>query len=262
MWTAGGPATTEALRSAVHRIERQRRDLARSAEELERFAFVAGHDLAQPLQIAYGYLEMLRSDYGSTLDPTAGAWLDSALGALERMRRFVHDLLGFARAGTSDPAVSPVALDAVVDAAIDALDHTAPAAALEVRRGDLPVIDADPTDLVEVFTQLLANAVKFAGVGTPPVATVSVAAQAVGHEWVVTVADDGPGIPEAVAPRAFDLFGRGRASASEGAGVGLALCRKLVERSGGRIWLDRPAPGASGAVFRFSIPRDLSSALT
>jgi signal transduction histidine kinase len=249
-------AATDALASAATRIDRQRHDLARTVEELEGFASVASHDLAQPLQVAYGYLEMLRTDFATDMDPTAAAWLDSAIGALERMRRLVQDLLAFARAGNGGPLLEEIPLDDVIDEAVAALAEAVDDRGLDLCRPDLPVVTADPRQLVEVFRQLLANAIRFAPPGTRPTVTVSV--EVGPGEWVVTVADEGPGVPEALRDRVFDLFQRGAASAVDGAGVGLAVCRKLVERHGGRIWLEPPHAGSTGATFRFALPRPLT----
>lgn len=249
---AGGDvATADALVSAAFRIERQQRDLVRASAELDAFAAVAGHDLAQPLQVAYGYLEMIRTDYGDTLDPTAASWLDAAVASLERMRVLVQGVLTFGRAGARPPRLAAIDLAAVVDEAVAQLPPDVTGGDWELHRDALPVVVADRELLVAVVGELLANALRFSHLEGPPVVTVS--AEELDGEWVVTVADEGPGIPASLGERAFDVFQRG-SSSGRGAGLGLATCRKLVEAHGGRIWLE-PAEADDGAVVRFSLPR-------
>jgi signal transduction histidine kinase len=262
---AGAAAATEpaaapaedALASAATRIERQQRDLRRSTAELDSFASVAGHDLAQPLQVAYGYLEMLRADYGTALEPTAREWLEAALGSLDRMRGLVQALLAFGRAGARPPVVAPTDLGVAVDEAAARLDGELRSAGGRVRRGPLPMVDADPAHLVEVLAALFDNAVRFADPGRPP--TIDVAASEVDEGWTVTVADDGPGFGEAIGDRAFEAFQRSTGPAGRGPGLGLATSRKLVEGHGGRIWIDAPGADGRGATVRFTLPRRAST---
>lgn len=223
-----------------------------SAAELEWFASVAGHDLAQPLQVAYGYLEMLRADYGDDLDPTAAEWLGAAIGSLDRMRALVQAVLAFARAGARPPEVGPVDLGTVLDEALAPLAAAIAAAGGRIERGPLPVVDADPSHLVTVLAALVDNALRFAHPGGAPTVVIGATEQAGG--WTVSVADDGPGFPDALGDLAFDAFQRRATSSGRGPGLGLATCRKLVEAHGGRIWADAAAPG-SGAVVRFTLPR-------
>lgn len=252
----------DALASAATRIERQQRDLRRSTAELDSFASVAGHDLAQPLQVAYGYLEMLRADYGDGLDPTAAAWLDAAIGSLDRMRGLVQALLAFARAGARSPAVVPADLEAAVDEAVRRLEPALTAAGGRIERGPLPVVDADAAQLVDVLVALLDNAIRFAAPGEPP--RISIAAAEADDGWTVTVADAGPGFSDGVADRAFEAFQRSPSPSGRGPGLGLATCRKLVEAHGGRIWLDGGPVGGegSGAAVHFTLPRRRSDVRT
>jgi signal transduction histidine kinase len=220
-----------------------------TAAGLEGFASVAGHDLAQPLQVAYGYLEMLRADYGPALDANAAGWLDAAVGSLERMRVLVQDILAFARAGTSPLHLAPVDLaGALARAAADL-------PGVDLRHGELPTVTADRDQLVEVLHRLLQNAATFAA-GDDGRVAVEVTAEEAPEDWTITVADDGPGVPSALHDRVFEPFQRGSSAAGRGPGVGLAIATKLVEAHGGRLWLDPEPPGASGgARFRFSLPR-------
>ncbi|HVF31435.1 MAG TPA: hybrid sensor histidine kinase/response regulator [Acidimicrobiales bacterium] len=220
---------------------------AASTTDLDGFASVAGHDLAQPLQVAYGYLEMLRDDYADALDETGAAWLDAAVASLERMRGLVQALLGFARAGSGALRIGPVDLGAVVGAiAVEV-------GGLDVRRaGVLPTVQADEAHLAEVLRRLFDNAVSFSPDGAVPAVTVTAESNGEGG-WVVEVADDGDGVPPGLRDRLFEPFQRGSSATGRGVGLGLAVARRLVEAHGGRLWLEPTRPG-SGAVFRFSLP--------
>lgn len=241
----------DALVSAATRIERQQRDLTRTSAELDAFASVAGHDLAQPLQVAYGYLEMLRADYADRLDPTAASWLDAAVGSLDRMRVLVQAMLSFSRWGARPLRRSDVDLGEVLDDAVAQVPEELTSRPWELRRGQLPSVRADREQLATILQELLANALRFSALDAG--AVISVAGEETDEGWVVTVSDRGPGVPPALADRAFDAFQRGSSPSGRGPGLGLAVCRKLVEGHGGRIWLDAAADG--GAVFRFSLPR-------
>lgn len=211
---------------------------------VDRFASKAGHDLAQPLQVAYGYLEMLRSDFGAGLDPTAAAWLDAALGSLERMRSFVHALAAYGRAAASPLDPADVDLAAAVDAALAEVDERPD---VRIDRGELPLVRSSTKQVVQVLTELLRNAVAHAA------SVVRVEAEDGGNGgWVVTVADDGPGVPEALRPRVLEPFER--SATSPGPGLGLAIAGRLADRLGGRVWLDPERPSA----FRFSLPAPLT----
>ena len=243
----------DALVSAAARLERQQRELVRSSAELQAFAAVAGHDLAQPLQVAYGYLEMLRTDFGASLDPTAAAWLDAAVGSLDRMRALVQAVLGYARTGARPPRVVHVDLAEALDAAVETLPSDVADLPRDLRHGALPIVEADREHLVTILRHLVDNAVRFSLPGT--FAVVEVSAEETSDGWMVAVADRGQGIPDTLGDRAFDAFQREGSSTAGGAGLGLAVCRKLVEANGGRIWFEPPAH-AAGAEVRFTLPRN------
>jgi signal transduction histidine kinase len=251
--TAPAPPSASAARDEVEDL---RREIRRLGDELAGFASVASHDIAQPLQVAYGYLEMVRSEFGEGMDETAVAWIDNAVSSLERMRKLVQDILAFARSGNREITPEPVSLELVIALAQaevgplvaqqGATIHLAP---------ELPTVMGNEDHLVTVLVHLLSNAVRFVPAGTPPV--VHVDARDEGGQWVVDVSDNGAGIDAALREKVFDLFYRGAKSANAGTGLGLAICRKLVHRMYGRIWVQDRGDGAPGASVRFALPKDV-----
>jgi signal transduction histidine kinase len=235
-------------------VEELRREVQRLADELAGFASVASHDLAQPLQVAYGYLEMVRSEFAEGMDETAVAWIDNAITSLERMRQLVQDILSFARSGNRDVTPEPVAVERAAVAAQAELEATIQERGAEIRiGGDLPTVLANEDHLRTVLEHLLANALRFVPADRAPV--VDVVARDGGSEWIIDVSDNGPGIEPAVRGKVFDLFSRGPKSTNSGTGLGLAVCRKLLARTGGRIWVEDRADGAPGASVRFALPK-------
>jgi signal transduction histidine kinase len=251
---AATQASDQAMAWAVAELESKRRELERKGRELDGFASVASHDIAQPLQVAYGYLEMVRSEFAEGMDETAAAWIDAAVASLERMRVLVQDILAYARAGSRDTPPAQVSLEDVAQAALssieDALDERAGAVNLH---GPLPIVGGNEEHLVQVIEQLLDNAVRFVPDDRVPV--VDVSAEELDDEWVVTVADNGHGIAPELTERVFDVFYRGGKASVRGTGLGLSLARKLVERMGGRIWVEAATGEGGGARVRFALPK-------
>jgi PAS domain S-box-containing protein len=222
-------------------------ELRRSHAELERFADVAAHDLREPL-LAIGQLAGLLARDAAGRDAEIAARLsDAAAHGL----RLVDGLRDLARVGRGEPAREPVDLDAVAREVLVSLGPHVDEAHARVELGPLPTVAGEGAELARVLQNLLGNALKFAGGGGEPV--VGVDAERADAAWVVSVRDNGPGVPEAARERIFDLFARAHADDDvEGTGLGLAVCRKVVERHGGRIWVE-PALGG-GSAFRFTLP--------
>jgi PAS domain S-box-containing protein len=221
-------------------------ELARSNDELDRFASVVSHDLRQSLTAVCGYLALLDSRHGEALGDDAHYLLESAREGGERMRALVDDLLAYARVGHSGRRPEPVDPAAVVSRLAST---AAPDAALEV--GELPVIHARPREFEQLLGNLLGNAAKFVAPGVHPRIEVSAAQD--GECWRFEVADNGIGIPPPLADRIFGMFQRlQRADDYPGTGIGLAICHKVVAAAGGRIWV-QPREGG-GSVFAFTWP--------
>jgi PAS domain S-box-containing protein len=240
-----------ALAGAVAQLENQNRRLRRSNEELDSFAFVASHDLAQPLQVAYGYLEMLKSEFGATLDPTANEWLEAASGSLERMRRLVQDILAYSRTGSRDAPRAPNELREVVDDALIVIGALVQERDAEIVIDRLPVVHGNEGQLSQLFQNLIGNAIKFVPQDTRP--RIRVTAEPDPDGWRLSIIDNGPGVPEDMREKVFDMFQRAKGNEASGTGVGLAIAKKLVEAHGGRIWVEA-APGGSGSAFRMVLP--------
>ena len=228
-------------------------ELERSNAALERFAGVAGVELREPLHTVAGLLDLLDDRHAVTLSDEGRTLLARAVAGTDRARSIVGSLLDYARASTGELQRSRFPLaEALAEAEAETGPQLAEAKA-EVLADGLPLVSGDRAQLVHLLTQLLDNAVRFRGPATP---VVTVSAERVGNNVRVSVADNGPGVAEADLPRLFTAFARpatdpGTAKA-RGAGLGLALCRRIVERHGGMIWAERGATG--GLVVRFELP--------
>jgi light-regulated signal transduction histidine kinase (bacteriophytochrome) len=241
--------------SQAARVELDERaaDLARSNAELEQFAYVASHDLQEPLRKVTAFSQLLQQRYGGQLDDRADQYIHFAVDGAKRMQILINDLLAFSRVGRQ--GALPVAVDAdeLVDTALANLASSLAETGARVTRSPLPPVAAVPALAAAVFQNLIGNAVKFARPGVAPHVTISGRTD---DGWVeLCVADDGIGIEPAYADRVFVIFQRLHTKeAYPGTGIGLALCRKIVEQHGGRIWIDTDAAAQPGTVVRFTLP--------
>jgi light-regulated signal transduction histidine kinase (bacteriophytochrome) len=224
--------------------------LERSNAELRQFAYVASHDLSEPLRMVTSYLQLLRRRYGDgRLGADADEFIRHAVEGAVRMRALIEDLLSYSRAGRSGQA-RPVDTADLVGSVLADLESAVEEADAVVEVGELPAVSGDRMQLRQVFQNLLANALKFR---RGPGVLVWVEAPESAGGWTFTVADDGIGIPPAQRERVFEMFQRlhGRDD-FEGTGIGLAICRKIVEAHGGSISVGERPEG--GTVFRFELP--------
>ena len=236
--------------AALRRAEAAEADLARSNRDLEEFAYVASHDLSEPLRTVSGFVELLQRRYEGKLDAQADEFINYAVDGTQRMRRMLDDLLELSRAGRGELHPQPVALGEVVDDVASSLRSAMADAGAKVQATGLPTVHADPASLSRVLQNLMANAVKFVN-GRAPV--VDVSAERADGQWIVSVADNGIGIDPGQADRVFKMFQRLHTREEfDGSGIGLSVCQVLVERHGGRIWVE-DTPGG-GATFRFTLP--------
>jgi signal transduction histidine kinase len=232
------------------RVEGQARELGRSNAELEQFAYVASHDLQEPLRKITSFCQALQARYHGQLDERADQYIEFAVDGAKRMQTLINDLLAFSRAGRGGREHDLLDLNDVLAGALTALADALEDSEASVVADELPTVRGDRAQLTSLFQNLIANAVKFRG-SEPPV--VQLAARREGEDWELACTDNGIGIDPDYAERIFLIFQRLHSrDAFQGTGIGLALCRKIVEYHGGRIWLDTQYFG--GARFRFTLP--------
>jgi signal transduction histidine kinase len=226
-------------------------ELKRSNTELEQLGAVASHDLAAPLAVVGGYIELVQDEYADQLDERGVAWITTALRGVARMRSLIDALLRYAQAGAGACRRDRTATHDLFDqAAGDLGDVISTADARVVAPEPLPVLHADPTLLRQLLQNLIGNAVKYRHPDRPCLVTVT--ASPTGDGWDFAVADNGPGIPPEHRDRIFDMFAMIEPGRGTGHGIGLATCQRIVSRHGGHIWAAE-TPGG-GATIRFTIP--------
>lgn len=240
------------LERALGEIEGRNQELERSNRELELFAYIASHDLQEPLRVISSYVQLLAQRYSDQLDDRAHKYINYAVDGARRMQDLINGLLEYSRTGTRDLVREPVDLGHTLDAVRSDLAHAIAEAGARVRAGALPTVSADPTQMRQLLQNLIGNGIKFRS-DTPPVVDVD-AVERNGY-WEVTVRDNGIGLEPRFADRIFQVFQRlNPGEKYPGTGIGLAVCRRIVERHGGTINV-RSAPG-EGAAFTFTLPRE------
>ena len=224
-------------------------DLRRSNLELEQFAYVASHDLQEPLRMVGSYVQLLARRYQGRLDADADEFIGYAVEGATRMQRLINDLLTFSRAGRQNEPFSAVNCDEILDEVLDNLDHSIEETGAVITREPLPRILGIPSQVNQVFQNLLGNALKFHGQAPP---RIHVSAREEGDEWVFSVADHGIGIDPQYFSKVFIIFQRLHPKQDyPGTGIGLALAKKIIEHHGGRIWIES-TPG-QGTTFFFTL---------
>lgn len=228
--------------------------LRQSNVELEQFAYVASHDLQEPLRKVSSFCELLADEYGDKLDGDAVQYMHYVIDGAERMRALIQDLLKFSRIGSDGcEDADTSAREALSDALLN-LESSVEEAAAEVTHDELPVVRADRRQLTQLLQNLVGNAIKYRGDASPKI---HVGVDSVDGHWVFSVTDNGIGIEPRCHERVFGIFKRlhGRSEYS-GTGIGLAICRRIVDRLGGRIWVESEL--GAGSSFRFTIKKSHS----
>ncbi len=240
---------TDRLRNEEN-LKRRTEDLERSNRELERFAYVASHDLQEPLRMVTSFTQLLAKRYSGKLGADADEFIGYAVDGAKRMQMLIDDLLAYSRAGKLPLKLAQFPVDEALDAALANLRPTIETTRATVTRAALPTVFADQTQMVQVLQNLVANALKFTKDRVP---TVHIAAARDNGDWVFSVQDNGIGIDPRHTARLFVMFQRLHPRHEyPGSGIGLAICKMIVERLGGRIWV-QSTPG-EGSTFLFSIP--------
>ncbi|MBU9766920.1 HAMP domain-containing protein [Mycobacterium sp. TNTM28] len=247
----------EASRSAQAALDQQAEELRRSNAELEQFAYVASHDLQEPLRKVASFCQLLEKRYGDKLDERGVEYIGFAVDGAKRMQVLINDLLTFSRVGRLGATHTEVDLDDALDTALNNLTTAIDEAGAQVERPaePLPRIDGDPTLMAMLWQNLIGNAVKFRRDGEIPRIAIECRAgrDEFADHWVFSVADNGIGIADEFVDKVFVIFQRLHArDAFSGTGIGLALCKKIVEHHGGAIWIDTSYTG--GARFLFTLP--------
>ena len=236
---------------AKETLEATAAELRRSNEELEQFAYIASHDLQEPLRMVASYTQLLERRYAAQLDEGAREFIGYAVDGAKRMQQFITGLLRYSRVGTEARVLEAVNLEEVFQAAIANLRISIEESGAQVKSGALPVVWGDPRQLIQLFQNLIGNALKFRKPDQAP--RVEVWAERDGDFWRVSVRDNGIGLDPRFYERVFIIFQRLHSREEyEGSGLGLAICKKIVERHGGRIWVE--SKEGEGATFSFTLP--------
>lgn len=240
---------TSELYARAGELERAQEELKRSNRELELFAYVASHDLQEPLRMVASYCQLLERRYKETLGEEGREFVAYAVDGATRMQALINDLLNYSRIGRDDRRLALVEATSVFERAKVNLHTAIDESGATVTAGPLPAVMAAESELTRVFQNLIGNAIKFRGARAPEI---RVEAQRQGAESLFSVRDNGIGIAPEYAERVFAIFQRLHSREEyAGTGIGLAVCRKIVERHGGRIWLES-SPG-DGTTFWFTL---------
>jgi PAS domain S-box-containing protein len=241
---------TERKRAEQHLVKTVA-ELNRSNDELQQFAYVASHDLQEPLRMVASYTQLLAERYKGRLDSDADEFIAYAVDGSNRMQVLIQDLLAYSRAGTNGKALRKISSDNALTEALANLRATIQESGAVVTHDSLPLITTDGTQLAQIFQNLVGNAIKYRSAAVPNVHISAV--KNGGNEWIFSVRDNGLGIDPQYFDRIFVLFQRLHGQTEfKGTGIGLAICKKMLERLGGRIWVE--SQPEKGSTFHFALP--------
>ncbi|MGF6973651.1 PAS domain S-box-containing protein [Paraburkholderia sp. JPY465] len=240
---------------AEQELIRRTEELARSNHDLEQFAYVASHDLQEPLRAVAGPLQLLQRRYHGQLDARADEFIAHAVDGATRMQKLIEDLLAYSRVGRSGATQELVNCTTALDQALKSLSVVLQESHAQINRDALPVVMGIPTQLALLFQNLIGNAIKFRRLDQP--VRIDIGARREGDEWIVSVKDNGIGIESQYFERIFMIFQRLHSRAEyPGTGIGLALCKRIVEQHGGRIWVESGPDGGSTFFFTLNAKLD------
>ncbi|HEX5219673.1 MAG TPA: ATP-binding protein [Verrucomicrobiae bacterium] len=248
--------------NSLHRMDSKRRQaerelqdtaakLSRSNADLEQFAYVASHDLKEPLRAIGGSVQILQERYQNTLAPEAAQVIRHTVEGTQRMQTLIDDLLAYSRLTTREAPLEPTDCSAVVDEVLSNLSQAIAESKAIVTRDPLPTVKADQIQLLQVFQNLISNGIKYRSQRTPKI---HVGVEDRGNDWLFVVRDNGIGIAPQYAERIFRIFQRLHTRKEySGTGIGLAICKKIIERHGGKIWVESELE--EGSTFNFTLPK-------
>lgn len=242
---------SDRLRKAREEVAAQNRELERSNAELAQFADLASHDLQEPLRVIRGFVELLARRYRGQLDEDADKFIASTLSGVDRMQSLIEAFLSYSRVGNSHAKLQTVDTAALVRKVEARVRESAEGGDLELAAVALPRVQGDPVLLEQLFDNLITNAVKFSDSPEPQV---KVSAARENGTWLFAVADDGPGVDPAQRERIFEMFKRLHGESMPGTGIGLAICKRITELHGGRIWVE--SEEGNGSTFKFTLAGD------
>jgi PAS domain S-box-containing protein len=237
-------------RRSEETLKRQARELERSNADLEQFAFIASHDLKEPLRNVAGCMQLLDKKCKGSLDKDADQLIRYAVESVGKMKSLVQDLLAYSRVNTQGQSFRAVDMQEILDRSMENLRSLIAEKGTKITDDPMPIVMGDPTQLIQLLQNLLGNAVKFSADES---SAVHVSARKDGHEWVFSVKDNGIGIQEKYFEKIFVIFQQlSKKGPFQGTGIGLAIVKKIAERHGGRVWVESEV--GAGSTFYFTIP--------
>jgi len=237
-------------KQAEEELKKLSDELARSNADLQQFAYTASHDLQEPIMVVAGFVNLLAKRYKGKLDEKADEFIEHAVDGTKRMQVLINDLLDYSRVGSTGKSFTPTDCLSALDKAVFNLQIAIKKSGAVITHDDLPTVMADPSQLIRLFQNLISNAMKFRGKEAP---RIHISAKQKEDEWIFSFKDNGIGIDPKFSDQIFVMFQRLHTKKEyPGTGIGLATCKKIIERHGGRIWVESE-PG-KGSTFFFSIP--------
>jgi PAS domain S-box-containing protein len=237
-------------KQAEEELKKLSDELARSNADLQQFAYTASHDLQEPIMVVAGFVNLLARRYKGKLDEKADEFIEYAIDGTKRMQVLIKDLLDYSRVGSTGRSFTPTDCLSALDKAVFNLQIVLKASGAVITHDDLPTVMADSSQLIRLFQNLISNAIKFHGKEAP---RIHISAKQKEDEWIFSFKDNGIGIDPKFSDQIFVMFQRLHTKKEyPGTGIGLATCKKIIERHGGRIWVESE-PG-KGSTFFFSIP--------
>lgn len=237
-------------KATEEKLEHQTIELKRSNEELQQFAYIASHDLQEPLRMVASFTQLLKRRYKDKLDNDANEFIDFAVDGVKRMQELINDLLQFSRVTTQAKDLEKVDLNPVIEKVKRNLMQSIEESKAEIIFEKMPTINADDFQMVELFQNIIGNGIKYRGDRTP---SINIKAKDLGDRWQISIGDNGIGIEEQYFEKIFLIFQRLHTKNEySGTGIGLAICKKIIERHSGEIWVDSEL--GKGTTFHFTIP--------